>query len=62
MDVLDKLFRVGLLVAGGFRRFGSGRVDGGFIVETVQVAASFLEILDPFLRLLEPVSRVSLVV
>jgi hypothetical protein len=27
-------------------------------VEAVQVAAGLLEILDPFLRLLEPVSRV----
>jgi hypothetical protein len=57
VDVLDELFRVGLLVAGGLGRFGSGGIDGGFVVEAVQVAASLLEILDPFLRLLESVSR-----
>lgn len=57
MDVLDELFGVGLLVAGSFGRLGSGGVDGGLVVEAVQVAAGLLEILDPFLRLLESVSR-----
>lgn len=58
VDVLDELFRVGLLVAGGLGRLGSGGVDGGLVVEAVKVAAGLDEILDPFLRLLEPVSRV----
>jgi hypothetical protein len=58
VDVLDELFRTGLFVAGRFGRFGSGGIDGGLVVEAVQVAAGLLEILDPFLRLLEPVSRV----
>jgi hypothetical protein len=57
MDILDKLFRVRLLVTCGFGRFGSGGIDGGFVVEAVKVASGFLEVLDPFLRLLEPVSR-----
>lgn len=57
VDVLDELFRAGLLVAGGFGRIGVGRVNGGLVVEAVQVAAGLLELLDPFLRLLEPVSR-----
>jgi len=57
VDVLDELFRAGLLVAGGFGRLGVGGVDGSFVVEAVQVAAGLLELLDPFLRLLEPVSR-----
>jgi hypothetical protein len=57
VDVLDELFRVGLLVAGGLGRLGSCGIDGGLVVEAVQVAAGFLEILDPFFRLLEPVSR-----
>jgi hypothetical protein len=56
VDVLDELFRVCLLVTCGFGRFGSGGIDGGFVVKAVQVASSFLEVLDPFLRLLEPVS------
>lgn len=56
VDVLDELFGVCLLVAGGLGRLGSGGIDSGLIVEAVQVAAGFLEILDPFLRLLEPVS------
>jgi hypothetical protein len=57
VDVLDELFRVRLLVACAFGGFGSGGIDGGFVVEAVQVASGFLEVLDPFLRLLEPVSR-----
>lgn len=56
VDVLDQLFGVGLLIAGSFGGLGGGRVDGGFVVEAVQIAAGFLEVLDPFLRLLEPVS------
>ena len=56
MNVLDELFRVCLLVACGFGGFGSGGIDGGFVVEAVQVASGLLEILDPFLRLLEHVS------
>jgi hypothetical protein len=57
VDVLDKFFRAGLLVAGGFGRLGSGGIDCSLVVEAVQVAAGLLEILDPFLRLLKPVSR-----
>jgi hypothetical protein len=58
VNVLNELFGAGLLIAGGFGRLGSGRVDGSFVVEAVQVAAGFVEILDPFLRLLETISRV----
>ena len=61
MDVLDKLFRAGLLVAGGFGRLGSSGIDCSLVVEAVQVAASLLKVLDPLLRLLEPVSRAFLV-
>jgi hypothetical protein len=56
VNVLDELLRVRLLVTCGFGRFGGSGIDGGFIVEAVKVASGFLEILDPFLRLLEPVS------
>jgi hypothetical protein len=61
VDVLNKLFRVGLLVARGLGRLGSSRVDGGLVMEAVQIAAGLVEIFDPFLRLLEPVSRAFLV-
>jgi hypothetical protein len=57
VDVFDEFLRVCLLVTCGFGRFGSGGIDGGFVVEAVKVASGFLEILDPFLGLLEPVSR-----
>jgi hypothetical protein len=58
VDVFDELFWVRLLITCGFGRFGSGGIDGGFVVEAVKVASGFLEVLDPFLRLLEPVSRI----
>jgi hypothetical protein len=56
VDVLDEFLGAGLLVrcSGGF--FGSGRVNGGFVVEAVEVTAGVLELLDPFLGLLALVS------
>ena len=56
VNVLDEILRVCLLVTCGFGGFGGSGIDGGFVVEAVKVASGFLEILDPFLRLLEPVS------
>lgn len=56
VDVLDELLGVGLFVAGGFGGVGGGGVDGGLVVEAVKVAAGLLEVLDPFLWLLELVS------
>jgi hypothetical protein len=56
VDVLDEILGAGLLVRGSGGFFGVGRVDGGFVVETVKVTASILELLDPFLGLLALVS------
>lgn len=61
MDVLDELLGVGLPVTRGFGGVGGGGVDGGFVVEAVEVAAGLLEILDPFLWLLELVSSLSVI-
>lgn len=60
MDVFNQLLGAGLLVRGSSRLFGSGRVDGGFVVETVEIASGLLEVLDPFLRLLAIVSIAAL--
>lgn len=51
MDVPDHLFWTSLLVGLGFRALGGCRCDSGFVVEAVQVASGFLEVLDPSLRL-----------
>jgi hypothetical protein len=56
VDVLDEFLGAGLLVGSSGRFFGSGRVDGGFVVEAVEVATSVFELLDPFLGLLALVS------
>lgn len=56
VNVLDELLGARFGVAVGLRRLSGGGVDGGLIVEAIQVATGFLEILDPFLWLLEPVS------
>lgn len=56
VNVLDKLLRARFGITVSLGRLGGGGVDGGLVVEAVQVAAGFLEILDPFLWLLEPVS------
>lgn len=56
MDVLDEFLGTGLLVRGSGRFFGGGGVDGSFVVEAVEVTASVLELLDPFLGLLAFVS------
>lgn len=61
VDVLDKLLRASFGITVSFGRLGGGGVDGGLVVEAVQVAAGFLEILDPFLWLLEPVSLLTCV-
>ena len=51
MDVLDEFLGAGLLVGGSGGFVCSGGVDGGFVVEAVEIASSFLELLDPFLGL-----------
>lgn len=56
VDILDELLGAGLLVGLGRGFFGGGRVDGGFVVETVQVTTCVLELLDPLLWLLASVS------
>jgi hypothetical protein len=56
VDVLDEFLGAGLLVGTSGRFFGSGRVDGGLVVEAVEVTTSVLELLDPFLGLLALVS------
>ena len=56
MDVLDESLGTGLLVRGSGGLFSVGRVDSGFVVEAVEVTASILELLDPFLGLLAFVS------
>jgi len=61
VDVLDELLGAGLLVGLGRGFFGGGRVDGGFVVETVQVATCVLELLDPLLWLLASISIACLV-
>lgn len=62
VDVLDELFRAGLLVAGGFGRLGVGGIDGSLVVEAVQVAAGLLELLDPFFGYWSPSVDVYLLV
>lgn len=61
VDILDELLGAGLLVGLGRGFFGSGRVDGGFVVETVQVTTCVLELLDPLLWLLASISIACLV-
>lgn len=61
VDILDELLGAGLLVGLGRGFFGGGRVDGGFVVETVQVATCVLELLDPLLWLLASISIACLV-
>lgn len=56
MDVLDEILGAGLLVRGSGGFFGVGGVNSSFVVEAVEVAASVLELLDPFLGLLALVS------
>lgn len=56
VDVLDEFLGTGLLVRGSGRFFGSGGIDGSFVVEAIEVTASILELLDPFLGLLAFVS------
>jgi hypothetical protein len=56
VDVLDEFLGAGLLVGGSGGFFGSGGVDGGFIVEAVEITTSVLELLDPFLGLLAMVN------
>lgn len=51
MDKLDQLPRGGLLLGLGLGALGGGRVDGGLVVEAVEVAAGFFEFFDPFLGL-----------
>lgn len=51
VDVADQLARAGLEVRGCLGALGGSRVDGGFVVEAVEVAAGGLEFLDPFFGL-----------
>ena len=53
MNISDKSLGVSLLVGLLLWALG-GTGEGGLIVEAVEVAASFLELLDPFLRLYFP--------
>lgn len=48
MDEANELFGIRLLSRGCLGRLGGRRGDGSFIVEAVEIAASLLEILDPF--------------
>lgn len=50
--ILDHLLRARFLIALDFGGFGSCRIDGSLIVETVQIAARLLELLNPYFRLL----------
>jgi hypothetical protein len=51
MNVADQFAGGRLEIGFCFGTLGGGRVDGGFIVEAVQVAAGRLEFFDPFLGL-----------
>lgn len=54
VDILDQLPRTGTVRCGFVG--GIGRSDGGdgrLVVEAVQIAAGFLEFVDPFVRLFE---------
>jgi hypothetical protein len=51
VDVADQLARGGLEVGLGLGALGGRRVDGGLVVEAVQVATGGFELLDPFLGL-----------
>jgi hypothetical protein len=54
VDVLDQFARRsagGGGFVGGIGRGDGG--DGGFVVEAVEIAASLLELVDPFVRLLD---------
>lgn len=53
MDISDKGLGVGLFVGLVLGVLGSAG-EGCFVVEAVKVAASLLELLDPFLRLYPP--------
>jgi hypothetical protein len=50
MYVLDQLLGARLAIGRLFGALGRAR-EGGFVVEAVEIAASFLEFLNPFLRL-----------
>lgn len=56
VDVLDEFLGTSLFVGGSGGFVGSGGVDGGFIVEAVEITTSLLELLDPFLGLLAMVN------
>ena len=60
MHISNHLFRAGLGLDMVCWILGGCRCDSGFVVETIEVAACFLEIFYPFLRLRQPpwVSRV----
>ena len=51
MYISNQFLRTRLQLTGRFGAFGCSAGDGGFIVETVEIAASFLEFFDPFLWL-----------
>jgi hypothetical protein len=51
VDVADQLLGACFLVTRRVRAIGRGRIDGGFVVEAVEVAAGLFEILDPLLGL-----------
>jgi hypothetical protein len=51
VDVADQLARRRLEVGVGLGALGGRRVDGGLVVEAVEVAAGRLEFFDPFLGL-----------
>jgi len=51
MNIPNQLLRTRLGLARALRALGCCAGDGGFVVETVKVAASFLELLHPFLWL-----------
>lgn len=51
MDETDEFFGRGLRVGVARGRVRGCRVDGGFVVEAIEVTAGFLEVLDPSLGL-----------
>lgn len=60
VNVLDEFLGAGLLVGGSGGFVGGGGVDGGFVVEAVEIASGLLEFLDPFLWLLTMVNMLFL--
>lgn len=56
MNIANQLLGIGVEITGGLRTLRGRAGNGGFIVETIQVAAGLLEILDPFLWLSPKVS------